>query len=79
LQVRDGFGSGANLVLEATVTNGRISILDGANGSVAISVPAAVMQAIDAGEYKYDLEAVDGVTVYPWLEGCFKINPEVTV
>jgi hypothetical protein len=76
MQVRERVESSA-VLLELTTENGRITI-DGPTGTVTLALTATETAAIDWAAGVYDLELVDGATVYRPLEGRVRIDPEVT-
>lgn len=76
MQVRATAAS-ASTVLSISSTSGEIT-LGGANGKITISVLASTTAGIPAGCYVYDLELVNGATVYRILQGDFEVNAEVT-
>lgn len=80
MQVRDGFGSGATLILDLKVSTGGIIIVDATEGIIEINVSKTVMAMKTAGKYKYDLVAItpDG-DADPWMFGCFEIDPTSTI
>jgi hypothetical protein len=47
-------------------------------GVISIVIPAATTAAFTPGNYVYDLEMVNGATVYRILEGVCIVSPEVT-
>ena len=79
MQVRTNFGAASELVLELTTENGLAAVPLPEDGLINLLAPAALMEGIEAGKYKYDLELVWSTAVLRLLEGCFKIKPEVTV
>lgn len=76
MQVR-ATASSASTVLSISSTSGEIT-LGGSNGKITISVLASTTAGITAGCYVYDLEMVNGATVYRILQGDFEVNAEVT-
>jgi hypothetical protein len=52
--------------------------LGGAAGTITIAISATATAAVAAGCYVYDLELVDGATVYRLLQGEFEVDAEVT-
>ena len=76
MQVRESVDS-PTVALEATTSNGRIT-LGGAQGTIEITISAADMEDMEAGNYVYDLELVSGSEVTAILAGRFTVNAEVT-
>lgn len=76
MQVRESVDS-PDVVLEASTSNGRIS-LGGAAGTIEINISAADTEDIEARSYVYDLELVSGSEVTAILAGRFVVKPEVT-
>lgn len=76
MQVRS-IASSADVVLELTTANGRIT-LGGALGTITLNVPAADMDDVPAGSYAYDLELVSGGAVTRLVMGSFQVRAEVT-
>lgn len=74
MQVRETPDSGATL-LEISTTTGEITF--GVDLYLNITVPAALME-IEAGNWYYDIQQVDGTTVQTKLSGRFKVDAEVT-
>jgi hypothetical protein len=64
-------------VVELTTINGRIT-LGGATGEITLMIPATITATLDPAAYVYDLELIQGVTVYRILEGTFVVDGEVT-
>ena len=60
-----------------TTENGRIS-LGGTNGQITLLVSAADTEQLDFVEGLYDLELVNGDTVYRIVEGTMTFSKEVT-
>ena len=77
MQVRSSAESDI-VLLELSTTNGYI-VLGGTAGTITLTVPAANMSIISAGQYEYDLELVSPngqkTTI---VEGNFKIKAQVT-
>jgi hypothetical protein len=69
--------SAPKALLSLTTTNGGIA-LDGANGTVNLSISAANTANIPACNAVYDLELVSGVSVLRLIEGKFTVTPEAT-
>jgi hypothetical protein len=68
----------SSTVLELTTENGRIS-LGGSTGQVTLAVTAAVMAAVTADKYVYDLELISPAGVVSRLvQGNFAVRAEVT-
>lgn len=67
-----------NAIIELTTGNGRITIPTGTDGVINFLVDATTMEGVDAGEYRYDVELVNGTAVERLLEGIFIIKPEIT-
>jgi hypothetical protein len=65
------------VALSLTTENGRVT-LGGAAGTITLNVAAADMVNVDDGQYVYDLELVQGVTVTRLVMGTFLVRPEVT-
>lgn len=76
MQVRTD-ASSTTVLISATTTNGYI-VLGGAAGTVTVTIPATVMETVAAGKNVYDIELVNGTTVYRVLEGKFNVKQEVT-
>lgn len=76
MQVRATAAS-ASTLLSLTSAGGDIS-LGGTAGTITITVTATATAAVAAGCYVYDLELVDGATVYRILQGDFTVDAEVT-
>lgn len=76
MQVRATFES-TTTVLSLTTENGGIT-LGGALGTIQIIASATATAAIDPRIYVYDLELVNGTTVYRLVQGSFTVRPEVT-
>lgn len=68
----------ADVVLELTTANGRIS-LGGAAGTIELNLGATETEALAANQYAYDLEVVSpSGFVTRLLEGFVNVDPEVT-
>jgi hypothetical protein len=65
------------VALSLTTENGRITV-GGAAGTITLNVAATDMVNVDDGQYVYDLELVQGVTVTRLVMGTFLVRPEVT-
>jgi hypothetical protein len=76
MQVRETVAS-ASTLLSLTTENGGI-YLGGAAGTVNLSATATQTAAIAAGCYVYDIELVNGATVYRLVQGQFTVDAEVT-
>ena len=75
MQVRDVSN---NLITEISTANGRATI-DGALGTVNLTLTATQTAALTAGNYNYDLNLTSpGSVVYKILQGAFIINASVT-
>jgi hypothetical protein len=76
MQVR-ATASSASTLLSLTSSGGDI-VLGGTAGTITITASATATAAVAAGCYVYDLELVDGTTVYRLLQGDFTVDAEVT-
>lgn len=77
MQVRQSVNS-STILLSATTENGKL-VIDGANGKVTISLPAADTAAITWLAGVYDLELVSsGGVVTRLLQGSVVVSREVT-
>lgn len=47
-------------------------------GEFNVSVTAAEMRIVPPGRYRYDLQYTVGGTTVTVLEGCFKVNPDIS-
>lgn len=66
------------ILLELTTENGRI-ILGGTDGTVEITIPADVTEAMTWSEARHDLEIVHpSTTVRRLMEGSVVVSPNVT-
>jgi len=65
------------VLIELTTENGGISI-NGPLGTVTLNLSATDTAAIEWDVARYDLELIDGATVYRPLTGKLKVSPEVT-
>jgi hypothetical protein len=62
---------------EATSTGGDI-VLGDAAGTIVVTIEATDTAAFTWKRGVYDLELIDGTTVYRLLEGAVEVSPEVT-
>jgi hypothetical protein len=76
MQVR-ATASAASTIFSLTSPSGGI-VLGDATGTITITIAATATAAAPAGCYVYDLELVDGSTVYRLLQGDFTVDAEVT-
>ena len=76
MQVR-ATASSASTLISLTSSGGDIA-LGGTAGTITIAISATATAAVAAGCYVYDLELVDGATVYRLLQGDFTVDAEVT-
>ena len=76
MQVRDTI-TAASTLLSLTTENGGIS-LGGTAGTVSVTATATQTAAVAAGCYVYDIELVNGATVYRLVQGQFTVDAEVT-
>lgn len=76
MQVRATIDAGATL-LSFTTENGGIT-LGGAAGTITVTATAATTASVSAGCYVYDLELINGATVYRLVQGQFTVDGEVT-
>ena len=76
LQMRETFDS-STILVTLTTENGGISI-DGATGSIVLTMSATATAALTWTAARYDLEIVSGATVYRPIEGKVKVSREVT-
>ena len=71
---------GGDVIVEASTTDGRIVITDGANGIFAITIPANIMADVAPLSYVYDIllitSAADRIRL---VEGAFHVAARVTV
>jgi hypothetical protein len=59
--------------------NMTVTIINAANGNVALSLNAATTANIKAGRYVFDVKQVDNVnTISRVFEGIITVNPQVT-
>jgi hypothetical protein len=77
MDVRTSIDAAGAAVLSLTTTNGRI-VLGGSAGTINLSAEATATQAVEAGNYVYDLEVVSGSTVTRLVQGSFVVRGEVT-
>lgn len=68
---------GGTTLLSLTTSNSRIT-LGGSAGTVTLTITAADTAALTWTRGVYDLELVNGSTVYRILEGVITVNEEVT-
>lgn len=76
MQVRDTIDA-ANILLTFTTENGGIT-LGAEAGTVTVTATAATTASIGIGCFVYDLELINGATVYRLLQGAFTVDGEVT-
>ena len=76
MQVR-ATASAASTLISLTSSGGDIT-LGGTAGTINITISATATAGVVAGCYVYDLELVDGATVYRLLQGDFTVDAEVT-
>jgi hypothetical protein len=69
----------ASIISTLTTENGKLSITAN-TGTVNINIPAAEMEAMEPGDYAYDLELEETATgiVTRIIQGSFKLRAEVT-
>jgi len=77
MDVRTSIDAAGAAVLSLTTENGRI-VLGGSAGTINLSAEATATQAIESGNYVYDLELVSGSTVTRLVQGSFVLRGEVT-
>ena len=77
MDVRTSIDAAGAAVLSLTTTNGRI-VLGGSAGTINLSAEATATQAVESGNYVYDLELVSGSTVTRLVQGSFVLRGEVT-
>jgi hypothetical protein len=77
MTVRPFVGADTTTVVAST-TNGYI-VLDGPNGRVTVTIPAAITEDIPSGRYSYDLVLDSGTVVTRILEGKFVVTGAVTI
>lgn len=75
LQVRPY--EGGLLVTELNTTNGQITI-NGATGTLTLSMSQTVTAALPTGQYQYDLYVYFGSSAYCVVYGNFIIQQEIT-
>lgn len=76
MQVRQFAGSSVPFL---TLTNTSGLAITAATGVIVISISAAALALLPAGEYTYDLEIIDGsAKVTKLLQGNFDVDAEVT-
>lgn len=66
------------VILELTDVNGRI-VLGGTAGTIDLSITAADTSTLPSGTYVYDLELVNGTTVYRLMQGTLTVSPDITI
>lgn len=76
MQVRDTI-TAASTLFSFTTENGGIT-LGGTAGTITVTATAATTAAVSAGCYVYDLELINGATVYRLVQGQFTVDGEVT-
>jgi hypothetical protein len=76
MQVRETV-TAASTLLSFTTENGGIT-LGGTAGTITVTATATQTAAIAAGCYVYDLELINGATVYRLVQGQFTVDGEVT-
>jgi hypothetical protein len=80
MQVRTQAGAPDPPVLDLNTADGTI-LLGGTAGTVTINIPSSMMQPIQAGSYRYDLNLISGDTVpvvTKLIAGSFKVTAAVT-
>jgi len=77
MDIRSSIDAAGAAVLSLTTTNGRI-VLGGSAGTINLTAEATATQAVEAGNYVYDLEVVSGSTVTRLIQGSFTLRGEVT-
>jgi hypothetical protein len=77
MDVRSSIDAVGAATLSLTTENGRI-VLGGSAGTINLSAEATATQAVEAGNYVYDLELVSGSTVTRLVQGSFTLRGEVT-
>jgi hypothetical protein len=77
MDVRTSIDAAGAAVLSLTTTNGRI-VLGGTAGTISLSAEATATEAVESGNYVYDLELVSGSTVTRLVQGSFVVRGEVT-
>ncbi len=76
MQVRKRVGG--TLVLEASTSNGRITITTALDGEFDIDIPSSVTDLLAAATYKYDLEYTIGGEVTRLMEGDIEVTSQIT-
>lgn len=76
MQVRETL-TAASTLLSFTTENGGIT-LGGIAGTITVTATAETTAAVSAGCYVYDLELINGATVYRLVQGQFTVDGEVT-
>ena len=77
MDIRSSIDAAGAAVLSLTTTNGRI-VLGGSAGTINLTAEATATQAVESGNYVYDLEVVSGSTVTRLIQGSFTLRGEVT-
>jgi hypothetical protein len=75
MQVRKFAGSPNHLI---TLTSSSGMVITGGAGTIALTISAAALSQVPAGEYAYDLEIENGSSVTKLLAGKFEVLAEVT-
>jgi hypothetical protein len=76
MDVRTSIDAAGAAVLSLTTENGRI-VLGGSAGTINLTAEATATQAVESGNYVYDLEVVSGSTVTRLIQGSFTLRGEV--
>jgi hypothetical protein len=76
MQVRATVSS-STILLSFTTENGGLTLGDAA-GTITATATAATTAGVAAGCYVYDLELINGATVYRLVQGQFTVDGEVT-
>lgn len=77
MQVRQRYVSDTTVLSLTSPSSG--IMLGTTNGQVTLSVAATTMAAVNAGDYRYDLEMISTAgAVTRLLQGSFTVRPEVT-
>lgn len=71
-QIRKNY---ATNTVAATFTS---SVLEAANGTISLSLPASTTGNLKYGRYVYDVEIAAGNVVYRPIEGIVTVYPQVT-
>ena len=78
MQVREC--PGTTVLIEASTTNGKITITNGAAGQFEIDIKASEMDDLGSKNYLYDVILItDANNITRFLEGSFNVNPRITV